>query len=601
MKATFVKPSAAMPPRPAMQRGPAAPATPVTSSTATSKAQHLGNAAMAVAMITVCAKICGFGEKVVVAHYFGASRSSDVYFAVTGILWSAMFLVKELIYPTLMPVFSGAMEAGGDRSRWLFRSVAARVLLWSGVAAAAAFAGAGAIVGVLLPGFDPAAQAASSSLLRALTPSFPLLALAAVTYTCLNARRRFAVSALGEMAVKLIIVLGLLALTPAWGLAALGPVVGVAAVACIAFHLSMLPEARTALGASPEPSAGDLRQMRRLMLPLVVGVVLSHANGLIDNLLASTLPGGQLSHLGYARKIIDAVILIGPWAVVTVVYAQMARLHADHLRDEMVRVLHKAARLLVYVSLPLACVLIELRSPLTQALLQRGRFDSAATAATSAALAVYAVALVTLALEGLVVYAFYAMSDTRTPVLAGAAFMAVDVGLSLALMQRWEYLGLAAAMVLAKSGKVAVLAMLLCRRLGATTGATNDHRVHRGHREHRESTNGKHKQCFPLSSFLSVFRFLCASVLSVIAVSSSERPGAGWPRFVAVLAGVTGAAWAAMHVCSHLCGGLGGAAALASLVVGAVVFVGGSHLLRMSEYAAIVEMVRSTLSKVGVP
>ena len=433
---------------------------------------RLAGSALAISAIAIGGKLCGFGEKIVVAKYFGATGASDIYFAVMGMLWSAVFVAKELVHPSLLPVFSGTLAGAPGRSDGLFQKMFGWVLVVSMAGSAVVLIGAGAIVHLLLPGFDPPRAQAAASLLRGLAPGAVLLSLMVVTYTCLNARRRFAVSAMGETGLRLIMVLGLAVLAPFWGLGSLGLIVAFAGAACLLFHMWFLPEARGMAAMRPAgPIDGEASAVGRLIGPLVVGVALSHANGLADNLLASLLPPGQLSCLGYAKKIIDAVLLIGPTAVVTVVWAHASALHAERRWEEMTALIHKTMRLLLYVSVPLSCILIALAAPLTEWLFQRGRFDAQAGQATAAAVAVYGLGLACFAMEGLFVYAFYAMSDTRRPVVVGAIFVFVDVGLAIVLMQRWQYLGIAAAAVLAKSGKVLLLGLLLRGKLGVAFSA----------------------------------------------------------------------------------------------------------------------------------
>ena len=70
----------------------------------------------------------------------------------------------------------------------------------------------------------------------------------------------------------------------------------------------------------------------------------------------------------------------------------------------------------------------------------------------------------------LVAQAFYALGDTRTPVLAGLGSVAVNVVLALALMEPLAQGGLALASSLAAYANLAVLAWALRRRLGPLGG-----------------------------------------------------------------------------------------------------------------------------------
>ena len=57
----------------------------------------LGRIVFSLSAIAMFAKIFGFAEKVVIAHFFGTSDTADVYFASMGIVLSIVWLIRELI------------------------------------------------------------------------------------------------------------------------------------------------------------------------------------------------------------------------------------------------------------------------------------------------------------------------------------------------------------------------------------------------------------------------------------------------------------------------------------------------------------------------
>lgn len=431
----------------------------------------LARAIFGVAAITVAGKILGFAEKVLVAHYFGTTARADAYLAVMGTMWLAVFCVKELLYPSLLPVYSAALSRGEGFAEGLFRRIFLWVLMLAGGAALAMAAASPWVVDVLLPGFSGLRRETAVGLLRRVAPGTIVLALMVVTYTCLNARHRFIASAAGETLFRALVITGLLACVPLWGAYAAAPVVAVAAATGLVFHLRFLPDGRRLLHPGPLTDVRDeLRDVRVLIRPLVIGVACSHVVALVDNLIASGLPEGQLSCLTFGKKVIDAVLIVGPVAMVTVVYSRMAHLNSVGMTAERTALIAKAFRFLLYLCLPLAVMLFETRTSLVSVMFQRGKFDAVSVSGTALALGVYALGLVTFALEALFVYCFYANSDTKTPVIWGVVFVAVDIALAFLLVGFWSYLGIAVALVLAKTGKLAVLGILLRRRYGDIWG-----------------------------------------------------------------------------------------------------------------------------------
>ena len=433
---------------------------------------RLARVALNLSTIAVLAKIFGFAEKFVVAQFFGTGDTADVYFAVTGIVLSIVWLVRELVNPSLLPVFVAGLAFEGDEPGLLFRRVfllTARLLV---LAAIGVVVFAPLLTRVLVPGFTGVKWHTACRLLRTLAPAIPFLGLSMVVYTVLNAHKRFIRAAVPEAAFKLFVVLGLLALLPMAGIYALAIVMGAGGALCLLVQLSFVPERRFIWAVRADGRAdAAFRQMRRLMHPLLVGVLFSHVNGLVDNVLASTLPTGQLSFLGYSKKLIDALLLIGPVALSTVIYSHLSHLVCTNDYRSFAALMGRACRLLIYLSVPAACILVTLRRPLIGLLFQRGQFGIDSTVGTSEAFLVYALGLTALSLETLLVHGFFAMSDTKTPIKIGILCSLVDVALALILLRPLQYLGIAWAFVIARTLKVALLGILLNRRLEGVFGS----------------------------------------------------------------------------------------------------------------------------------
>jgi len=426
---------------------------------------HVGTTAIALASVAVLAKAMGFGEKVVIAHYFGTTATADTYFAATGILFSAVFLARELIYPTLLPTLSKAMTL----SPGVFNDLFARMFRWTillVVLAAAAWAILmPQIASLLAPGFPDHQRAELARLLRWLLPAGTLMALIAVTYTTLNAKGRLVVASLAEAASKAALLVSAALLIPLSGLGAIPIAVLIGAVACLGIHLAVLrPSGIVRLRLSPA-SGKLLGRTAALMAPIVIGVVFSHISDVVDNLLASCLPAGRLSCLNYAKKITDAILLAGPTALAVVLYARASRLASLSRHGELTELVGKGLRLLLFLGVPIACLMIELRATIVRTLFEHGSFDPVSTAGVAGALLVYGLGLPALSIEGLCTYAFYSMSDTRTPVTAGVLCVLLDIALAVLLARSMGYLGIITALVIAKTVKVVALLVLLHRKL----------------------------------------------------------------------------------------------------------------------------------------
>jgi putative peptidoglycan lipid II flippase len=133
-------------------------------------------------------------------------------------------------------------------------------------------------------------------------------------------------------------------------------------------------------------------------------------------------------------------------------------------------------RAILYLALPAAVGLIVLRELLVQLIFQRGAFTETSTQMVAWALAFFALGLPAHSVVEIVVRAFYAMHDTKTPVTVGIGAMILNVILSLAFIRIFETVGWLALGGLALSNSVAttvemiVLLLIIRRRLDGLEG-----------------------------------------------------------------------------------------------------------------------------------
>lgn len=427
---------------------------------------HLARIVFSLSTIALLTKIFGFAEKLVIAHYFGTGDISDVYFTTTGIVLSIIWIVKELMYPSFLPVYVESLSKPDSFSGYLFSKVFLLAALFLAAASLIVMLFPGIITKILAPGFTGTKQLLTSNLLRVLSPAVFFTGLAMLTNITLNGRKLFLKAAFPEAALKLFIVIGLVALVPFISISALAIVMSLGGLGCLLAQLYFIPERKFLFKPVRDAINTDyFKKVLLLMSPLVVGVIFSHVSGLIDNLLASTLPEGHLSYLGYSKKLIDAILLIGPVAMITVIYSHLSHLAAAKEYEKFKILFINSLRILIYISVPIACLLIILRMPVVQFLFQRGQFSIESSNGTSMAFMIYCLGLTTLSLETLFVFTFFALSDTKTPVIFGIAGVILDIILAIALLKPLGHLGIAGAFIMSKTIKIIFLGTILNKKL----------------------------------------------------------------------------------------------------------------------------------------
>jgi putative peptidoglycan lipid II flippase len=213
-----------------------------------------------------------------------------------------------------------------------------------------------------------------------------------------------------------------------------------------------------------------------LMVPRMVGLAAVQINFLVNTILASGLVAGSLSALNYAWLLMLLPQGVFAQAVATAAFPTFSTQAAKGQRAEMRSTLSATLRAVLYLAVPAAVGLIVLRVPLVQIVFERGAFTTTSTQMVAWALALYTLGLPAHSAVEIIVRAFYAMHDTKTPVAIGVATMGLNVVLSLTLIRLFEMIGwmalggLALSNSLATTVEMVVLLVIIRRRLNGLEG-----------------------------------------------------------------------------------------------------------------------------------
>ncbi len=438
----------------------------------------LVRAATLIAVATVASRLLGLGREMVAAALFGASDAKAAY--VIG-YYLPFFVQRLLIGGTLaivlIPTLSGAIARGDDAhlervSSQLFSAV----LLVGVIMVVAGQFAAPLLVPLAAPGF--AGDAGQLSLTVMLTRvnflAMFFLAMAIFSTAYLNAHRRFLMPAVAPLAFNLTIIGGALLLGPRIGIVGLA----VAWVAGTAAQFLIQAPALRAAGfrwrLAFDWGSPEMRTVRRLAVPTMVGLAVVEINAYVGRFLASLLPTAPGVHaiaaLDYAYEVVQAPIGILAISLATVLFPSMSRQAASGDVAALRRTLSGGLRGLLFLTVPISAGLAAFARPAVQLVFERGEFGSAATAMVARCLTAYAAGLVPMAAYYVVTRAFYARHDMRTPVVIGALMVALNAALAAVLMRVAGAPGIALAAAIVSWANVALLLFLLRPVLGGLDG-----------------------------------------------------------------------------------------------------------------------------------
>jgi putative peptidoglycan lipid II flippase len=438
--------------------------------------KKVSRAAGTVGGMTLLSRIFGFIRDTVIAMMFGASASADAFFVAFRIPnLQRRILGEGAVTSAFIPVFSECLKTQGEEEAWSFTGrlfnifLLALILITLGIMIFAP-----EITAVFAPGFvtQPGKFELTVSLTRWMAPFLIFVGLAAFCMGILNCLKIFALPAAAPTVLNVCMILSALLISPRLEQPIYGIAIGVLVGGFFQLLIQLPATFRAGFRFVPvfDWKHPSIIKISKLITPAILGLAVYEVNILVDTLIASLLPGGSISYLYYANRLVQFPLGIFGVALGVAILPTLSDYAAQKNMAELVKTLAFGIRLILFITVPATVGIIILRFPIVNTLWERGAFSRETTEGTSIALLYYALGLCAFAGTKVIVSAFYSLQDTKTPAKIGIYSMLLNIVLCAILMWPLKHGGLALATSISALFNVVTLMVILKKRLGLIGG-----------------------------------------------------------------------------------------------------------------------------------
>lgn len=423
-----------------------------------------------VSVLTLVSRVFGYLRDQRIAFLLGAGVEFDAYTIAYRIPNLLRRLVGEgAVSAAFIPIFSNYLSHERREEAWRFAGSILTILtfLMAGVTVLGILFSP-LVVLMLASGVDEEKLRLTAMLTRIMMPYIFLVSLAALAMGVLNSFHKFAAPAAAPICLNL----GVIAFSFLTGLfpspeiaLAVGVVVG--GIGQVAIQAPQVWRMGLRFRSRIDLSHPGVRRTGRLMGPLVAGAGVVQINVLVDTQFASYMADGSQSALFVSDRVMELVLGGYAIAISTVILPMMSRNVASGALEAMRSTINFASRMILLIAVPAAVGLAVLAQPILQVLFEHGEFDAAGTALTATPLVYFAIGLAAFSMMKVIVPAFYALKDTRTPVKVAFLSMLLNVALNFAFFEPLQVGGPALATSLAAFFSATTLVYLFVRRQGS--------------------------------------------------------------------------------------------------------------------------------------
>jgi putative peptidoglycan lipid II flippase len=372
------------------------------------------SAASVIMVMTVASQILGLLRQRILLIYFDPTQTSLFFaaFRLPDLLFE--ILIYGMFASAFIPVFTKLIKKS-EKEAWDTASRVVNIcLIIFAVFAILIGVFADSIYGILAPGFTTEQTRIIANLARVMFFSQGIFIVSYVLTSVLESLRRFLIPALAPLLYNLGLILGTIVLTPRFGLMApaLGVVIGAITHFAIQLPLSWQLGFRFKKDIQPTESVKDIA---KLAAPRLGDLSFQQVAETTNLYFASLISTASYTYFTLASSLQAAPVRLFGVSLAKAALPTLTRENEN--LDRFKKILFKTIYQIFFLVIPIVAIFIVLRIPTVRLLFGTSIFDWTSTVETGMVLTAFAIGIPFQTIVAMLARGFYALHDTKTPVV----------------------------------------------------------------------------------------------------------------------------------------------------------------------------------------
>ena len=461
-------------------------AGPASSSPSASLERNTGRSAFLVGAGILISRIMGLVRQRVFAHYFGTSAAGDAFTAAFRIPNFLQNVFGEgALSASFIPIYAKLLaQDNKDEANHVARAVLGLLALITSLVVLGGVFAAPYLIDVIAPGFEDERRELTIRLVQILFPGAGLLVLSAWCLGILNSHHRFFISYTAPVAWNIAIIASLILFGSRVGDFRLAEIVAWGAVigSSLQFAVQLPTVFKLVHRFRPiiDITNTHVRHVLKNFFPVFMSRGVIQISAFVDEIIASFLPQGAMVALSYSQSLYTLPVSLFGMSVSAAELPAMSRAlgTTEQVAAALRKRLDAGLQRIAFFIVPSAMAFLALGDVMAGALYRTGRFDQNATIYVWGILAGSSVGLLASTLGRLYSSTYYALRDTRTPLLYAIIHVSLATILGylcalplpryLGIELKWGVVGLTLSASIAAWIEFLLLRRTLNRRIGRT-------------------------------------------------------------------------------------------------------------------------------------
>ncbi len=424
--------------------------------------------ALFIMLLVTLAKITGFLREITLSYFFGASEITDAYFVAQTIPRVLIKFIGVGVVAGFIPIYTRIKDNQGfEMANKFTNQVLHLSFVFSTFIVLLVLFFPEAVLFAFASGFDGAQKDFAILFIRIMVFATYFMSFQHVFKGFLHANNTFWAPAIIGVPINIVIIASIFIASQNNPVAmAYGYVIATASQ--MALILPVVIKKKFSYRINISLTDDKVKLLLITILPIMLSVGVNDINEIISQNIASQFVEGSLSAMNYARRLnsfMNGVIIS---AITAAMFPIISRMAAQGDISRLKKVLNESVNFNLLILVPAAVGGMIFSQEIISLVFGRGEFDDIAIGKASRVLFFLLIGLPFIGLKNVFQRAFFALNDTKTPLLV--TILSVSTKLSFALMiyffTNLEIAGLALATSIATIVGFIFLFLFLRKKIG---------------------------------------------------------------------------------------------------------------------------------------
>lgn len=403
------------------------------------KVSGLHQAAYLLGFFAILSQVMALVRDRLLAHFFGAGQTLDLYYAAFKIPDLIFVSVASLVsVSVLIPFLSERMNKPVEKQKEFIDSVFSFFFTIIIISCGVVFFATPYLVKTFFSSFDASSQVTLVTLTRIILISPIFLGFSNLLGSITQIYKRFFLYGSSPIFYNAGIILGILFLRPSYGI--VGVAIGVAIGAFLhmaiqipfIFKKGLFPKFKLFINYS------IIAPVALISVPRTIALAVANIIGFVLVVMASKMIDGSITIFTFSLNLQSVPLSVVGVSYSLAAFPTLARLFSGGEMGKFISQITESAKHIIFWSIPASVLFVVLRAQIVRTVFGSGQFDWADTRLTAAALAIFAMSVVFQGLVLLFVRGYYSIGNTKKPLFINVISGGLMITLAVFLERLFE-------------------------------------------------------------------------------------------------------------------------------------------------------------------